>query len=91
MVEAVPRFGPAAKAARAKEKELEAARLAKDKQDAPPAAKAVLKSTCDLKFHPRTIPYPVDELHQSHGPPSSTLYQFLEFVCLMHRYAVGKF
>ena len=45
MVEAVPRFGPAAKAARAKEKELEAARIAKEKRDAPPATKAMPKAT----------------------------------------------
>ena len=46
MLEAVPRFGPAAKAARAKEKELEAARVAKEKRDATPAVKAVPKAAC---------------------------------------------
>ena len=46
MVEVVPRFGPAAKAARAKEKELEVARLAKEKRDAAPAVKAVPKASC---------------------------------------------
>ena len=42
----MPRFGPAAKAARAKEKELEAARVAKEKRDATPTIKALPKAAC---------------------------------------------
>ena len=45
MLEPTPRFGPAAKAARAKEREEEAARLAKEKKAAA-AAKPAAKPQC---------------------------------------------
>jgi hypothetical protein len=48
MLEPTPRFGPAAKAARAKEREEEAARAAKEKQAAATAAKAAAKLACGL-------------------------------------------
>ena len=49
MVEPAPRFGPAAKAARAKEREEEAARMVKERQA---AAKATAKPACVLKPAP---------------------------------------
>ena len=49
MLEPTPRFGPAAKAARAKEREEEAARAAKEKHAVAAAAKAAAKPACVLK------------------------------------------
>ena len=54
MLEPTPRFGPAAKAARAKERDEEAARLAKEKKAAAatkPAAKPQCARVCSQTVH----------------------------------------
>ena len=58
MLEPAPRFGPAAKAARAKEREEEAARLAKEKKAAA-AAKPAAKPQCALVCTQHVLSAPI--------------------------------